>query len=416
MKDLAIIPSPLVLAANQVLFPLLNTVIVVENRQVANHVVEYFRKEKIGVVQCEILSELPLPTPLPPTDNTLSPLFQGFQFLKPSYSKVFWKFTCRWWIAHDSSLALAMSYEQKTCKIVRRNVVTLNGTLYYSWGSIVQNQKRLEKKTSYLVADSFPTRAISLPKSDDSCDREKPIFELKEKIRDLSKLNEDLSQQIQDQTIELDHVDEDIQTLSDSLCAKKSSLSKIRSYLSELNQHISFTKDTLRQLELKHAARLETHGENKEAKQERLKRLNTLLQQLQEEIDPAQEDRRKFFELSNEKQMIKERLEKIQLLQELNKNSIEEKEKDISNESQKVSDSKVKLRVSKSLVRDLSSRKKSAKRASQQLLENLEEERKKVFFCQLFNDAFSNHNTIHIKIAASQVLQKRRSPNSKEGD
>ena len=165
------------MAINQVLFPVLQKVVVVENRMAANAVVHssfslilpskfdilctfpmqinYFKQNKIGIVQCEILSELANPPSSRGCCDNLCPLFDKFCFSDPNFSRVFWKFTQGWWLTENSSTAIALSYENRNGCILRRNVVSLDGTVAFSWGSVVKNPKRTNSVSSFLIKGSF---------------------------------------------------------------------------------------------------------------------------------------------------------------------------------------------------------------------------------------------------------------------
>jgi chromosome segregation ATPase len=373
LKDLAIVSPSLQTAANQVLFSLLNSVIVVENREVANFVVEHFRTNKLGVIRCEILSELPSPSRIAPC-NGLRPLFQEFSFRSSKdIEKVFWKFTRSWWIAETSAVALSKSYEQTSGRTCRRNVVALDGTLYHCWGSIILNKKRLEKISQFLLKDMFPSAAELVPERRDIPSQ---ISEAQENFKSLSSRGESLSQNNSEQLVRINSAEEKLKDLVVSLRLKKALIADFESRIVETEQLALLTENFVQELEMTSGRKVKKLEEERDESMERLIGVKAQLNRLEQETESHLG--LKLFRLENDQRGIREELQKIQLLQQMNMRSAEEKEKEILEETEKIADFKVKVRISKSLLPQLSKEKKKATQNSQQSTERLENERKKV--------------------------------------
>jgi len=249
LKDLLFVTQAKYLqAVNSVLRPYFHHTVVVKTREDAKKVVAYFNQHKIGIVSCEIVSELqddttPLnqdqgpaslqwvPQLIACNDSTLRPLVL--------------KLSGKWWLADTREVAASLSFNTKTqC---RRNIVTLRGEMYYSHGEITLTKTM---NTSYeLSAGQCPVSApIALTEN--------------ENMSALQEEEKHMQQQIVQIETELNDVIMKIESLRAILKTKESELTnlmekseELHSALFELETILKKNREALRSVE----SRLQQH-------------------------------------------------------------------------------------------------------------------------------------------------------------
>ncbi|KAI5068572.1 hypothetical protein GOP47_0016917 [Adiantum capillus-veneris] len=139
--DLAIIKGSMTVAVNSVISHLMNTskTFVTEDRKTANEVILYFQEHKIGVVTCEILSELA--RLYKHGDNAPKRCAQGKPVMEyidcdNMYKAVFWKYMRNWYIVDDRNAALGFLNGGKDTSS-HENIVTVKGDIFKQDGEVI---------------------------------------------------------------------------------------------------------------------------------------------------------------------------------------------------------------------------------------------------------------------------------------
>nr|CAG4716388.1 unnamed protein product [Naegleria fowleri] len=120
-------------AVNSALYPLLKNTVIVKSRDTALNIVNTFSKKKIGIVACEILDELP------PINSKSERNMEGPDLIPmmdvivcdSALKPLLFKHTGNWYIT--STISSAKKYSHSGCK---KNIVTLNGEIFKSFGEI----------------------------------------------------------------------------------------------------------------------------------------------------------------------------------------------------------------------------------------------------------------------------------------
>lgn len=128
------------IALNSVLSPIIKNTVLVRNKSDALKVIEYFTKEKIGVVKCEIVSEQGRLSRISSSESCkgLTNLSSVIHTILPEYLPIVEKYTCSWYVAKDLQTAKTLSYQKEGCQY-RRSIVTLVGEMFHSSGEIRYN-------------------------------------------------------------------------------------------------------------------------------------------------------------------------------------------------------------------------------------------------------------------------------------
>lgn len=133
LLKLATVPDLYYTAINSVLSKSLTSTIVVQSRNHAQFVIDYFSRNKIGVVTCLVIDELvhlmnkllQQHERIPDLHAALS-ILQVSEHVKPAFVKLL----SNWYIAPLSTVALS--------KQIAKNIVTLEGDLFYNGGAEIK--------------------------------------------------------------------------------------------------------------------------------------------------------------------------------------------------------------------------------------------------------------------------------------
>ena len=376
---MAIVPGPARLAVNQVLFPVLQKVVVVENRAAANAVINYFKQQRIGVVQCEILSELKSHSPTRAPSDNLTSLFDALHFSDQKFGKVFWKFTHSWWLAESCESALSLSFDSRDGHVSRRNVVSLGGTVAYSWGSVLKNLSRIDKISSLAIKDCFPTPLppTTVPSSQDHS-RQK-LSELEKNVCDCNTSLQSIEQEIKKLMEETQNIDQKIEEIAVQSSELDQKSRRIASDQSTLETKIEMTDSEIENLS-------KSHKKRKADIDDRICGAQSRFDEIKHKHDQTEtkgrtelgEEALEVYRVQQSVRDLEEQLKKEELVVSMTSKSMSSLEGEISKKQDEIENITMELKVHLSLTKNLKKKREECKNSSKGAIDKRDQLQEKV--------------------------------------
>ena len=253
--------------------------------------------------------------------------------------------------------------------------MSLDGTVAYSWGSVLRNLKRINKISSHVMKDSFPE---TLPYQEENSQKRSDLehcvangeASLESSASDVRKLSQDIQK--------IDREIEDLGAEASDLSEKFQRESRIRSEFQRRIEMINSEIEKLVKAHEKQKAKLEDLISRSQSKLEEIKKTD----EIREATDCKElgEEVLEHYLVRQEIHQVEEQLQKEELISSMTSESMSPVEIELSKKRKQIEKIMLELKVQQKLTEKLKKKREEAKGRLREALRERDQQQKRVSY------------------------------------